>query len=673
MKRLKILLQSNLFIFTFLIAIFLYVLITTVVIKYESAFNGDETHITGIVSNLTVTNNKLKFILNTDAENISVSYYIKDYDYDYTNLISKTVKVDGKLNEVLNNTIPNTFNYKKYLYYNNMFYTFTATNFEIINEEKTFIGSMQYLFYNRVSNLKSEEYLRLFIIGDKSLLNSDIYSNYQSNGMAHLLAISGLHINLFISILEKMLRKLKEKSRFTFIFSFLIFYLFLTDFLVSVIRCVIFRFLKFANTLLNIKLTDLKLLIYTFFIMILINPFYVYNVGFQYSFIIVFFLMLIPKKKRSFISSSLMVSFISFLASLPITVNMNYEINLSSIMFNLLFVPLVSLIIYPLSLITFILPFFDNILRFCIDFMEWCNNICFSYFSIIFNIPHMTITLILLYYLFLYMYLIFKKRYILFLFICTYYGTVLPKFDSSYYIYYLDIGQGDCTLLVSPYQKEVIMIDTGGNYFYSVSDNVIIFLKSLGIKKIDLLILTHGDSDHVLETENIYNNISIDNLFINFNNVNDLEGLIKNLNIPEVYEVNLKYFKSKNINEYTGYDENKSSLFLYFKFYDYSFLFPGDITIEETEVILNKYNFTVDFLKVSHHGSKYSTSYDIISKLNPRYGFISAGRSNNFGHPSPDVIDMLNYYNVNTYLTTTHGTIKLEINKNMYNIFTFEP
>ena len=85
--------------------------------------------------------------------------------------------------------------------------------------------------------------------------------------------------------------------------------------------------------------------------------------------------------------------------------------------------------------------------------------------------------------------------------------------DNNTYIYFLDVGQGDSTLIYN--KKETILIDTGGVYNYDISNNYIQFFKSVGITKLDLLILTHGDLDHIKETQNILNNIKIKNIIKN--------------------------------------------------------------------------------------------------------------------------------------------------------------
>ncbi|MFI3260521.1 MAG: DNA internalization-related competence protein ComEC/Rec2 [bacterium] len=665
--RLKNLLQSNIFYVVLFFLIFFYVYYFINYKENYSLYSIEDTLISGTVIDYKVDSSKVTLTV-MGLEKIIVNYYLKPEEiFDTTNLYGANVSVTCSLREATNNTIPNTFNYKEYLYQNSVFYLCSASNIEI----DSYNFDLKNVFVNRISKLETSDYVIMFTLGNKSNLSSDIYSIYQSNGIAHLLAISGLHISLFIMVLEKIFASFNKNIRSCLIFIFLFIYAFLTLFAVSVLRCIIFELVKFITAKFNLTLSKVKILFVTASILLLYNPYYIFNIGFQYSFIITFFLLSLKSKDLSKFKSALLLATLSFFASLPITVNMNYEINLSSIMFNLFFVPFISIIVFPLSLLTFIFSFLDKILLFFIYIMEYSSIFCSNYLSIIINIPRMNYIVILIYYALLYLSVTKSYKYSIYLFCCIFYSKVLFYLDNSYYVYYLDIGQGDSTLLVSPRQKEVIMIDTGGNYFYNVSDPVILFLKSIGITEIDLLIITHGDADHGLDTENIYNSINIKKIMLNNNAYNFLELDIINLGIELTDEISYEYFNTFNLNDIGSIDENNASLIFYLKLYNYSFLFPGDAGTVIIESILDRYDLSCDFYKVSHHGSKNNTSERIIESILPSYAFISAGRSNIYNHPNQEVLDILSSYNIKTYLTPTDGTICVKVSKKSYNIFTF--
>ena len=247
-------------------------------------------------------------------------------------------------------------------------------------------------------------------------------------------------------------------------------------------------------------------------------------------------------------------------------------------------------------------------------------------------------------------------------------------------ILFLDVSQGDSILLHYPHNKYNILIDTGGNYNYEISKNIIIpYLKSKGINKIDYLILTHGDYDHMGESINLIENFKVEKVIFNCDEFNDLEKeLIKVLEkkkikyyscIKELY-IDKNKLQFLNTKEYDN--ENDNSSVIYFNYYNYKFLFMGDASTEREKDILEKYNLKdVDFLKVGHHGSNTSSSEEFINSINPKYSLISVGKNNRYGHPNKEVLDTLNDSKI--YRTDQDGSIMFKIKKDKLQIETCSP
>ncbi len=675
LKKLNILLQSNFIYYVLILIAFLNIIIFTKCIKYDTKLDLAARNVTGKIISYDLNEKYLSFIIKNE-EKVKATYYFKnneEYKYFFNlNLYGASVNLQGEFKKPLNNTIPNTFNYKKYLYDNKIYVLFKAKNIEI-KETTNFFYQLKNSLINRINEYNSKIYLKLFILGDKSELSDELYDAYKINGIAHLLAVSGMHITFFAYILEKLFIRFRNKTKRTLIITFLLFYSFLTNFAVSVLRCVLFYILKEVNKIYNLKISNIRLLLISAFLLLIYDPFYIYSIAFLYSFIITFGLMYSFNKERNIFKSLFLTSVIAFLFSVPITINLNYEINISSIIINLICVPLVTYLIYPLSLLSLFIKGLDNFLMLFVNFFEFLNSQMLNY-SLILNVPKMSFIFMIGYYLCLCLFFKVKHKIYLFLILINL-GIVkiIPKLDSSFYVVYLDVGQGDSSLLISPYKKEVVMIDTGGNLNYSVSNNSILYLKSLGINKLDSLVLTHGDSDHAFETLNINKKLKIKTIVFNNNKYNNLEKEILKLKLNKTKDVNLKYFKAKNLNESLSDDENASSLGFKFNIQNYIFLFMGDIPIKETKIILKKNDLTCDFLKLSHHGSKYSTDEIIINQIKPRYVLISAGRDNLFKHPHKEIISLLELKKIK-YYTTQQGSIVIKINKNKnYNISSYNP
>ena len=250
----------------------------------------------------------------------------------------------------------------------------------------------------------------------------------------------------------------------------------------------------------------------------------------------------------------------------------------------------------------------------------------------------------------------------------------MPYLDNSFNVYYLDVNQGDSILLISQNQKNITLIDTGGVYGKNISDNTITFLKSRGIHKINNIVITHGDFDHMGDAYNLVNNFKVKNVFFNCGPYNELEKkLISNLNNKKI-----NYFsclKSLKINKYdlvflqtkTFDNENDNSNVIYININKYKFLFMGDAGVKKENEIIKNYNIqNIDFLKVGHHGSSTSSSSKFINTIKPKYSVISVGKNNRYGHPKNAVLNILK--NSKIYRTDLDGSIEVKINRISYKI-----
>ena len=679
MRSLKIILQYNKLFIVFFIFLCIYILLFTKIIKYESKFDIRKNVFEGVITSIKFEGDRLVLDVKGE-ERLIANYYVKSKEEKNTILDvihhGDKIMLKGTLKVPFNNTIPNNFNYKKYLYNKKIYYTLSVDSYEIIKNNKNILYKIKDKLYKKIINLDNSDYYLAFILGDKTLLSNEIYNSFQSNGISHLLALSGMHINILLLIINMFLKKFKESKRIIITSIILIVFLILTGLTASLQRATIFYILKNINNKFNLRYSNIKLLFIVAFIILFINPFLIYDLGFIYSFIVCFGIFYYSDFiKGNYVVKLFKLSLVTFLFSMPITIMVNYEVNLSSIFINMLFVPWISLIVYPLSLISFIIPILNPLFGFTINITNNMNML-FSKISLIINIPKLSIILIILFYLVL---LVKKKKLYICLFLILIFGKVIVLFDKNYYVYFFDIGQGDASVLVSPHQKEVLMIDTGGkityekeewqksNKTYNISDGVIKFLKSRGITKLDYLIISHGDQDHAGDALNIIKKLNVKKVVLNNGSTNSLEKKIINTSVKITNNYNLKYFKVINLNNGFYDNENDASLVNYITFLKYKFLFMGDASRSVEEKIIEKYNlFNIDVLKVGHHGSKTSSSKYFVDKIIPKYSVISVGRNNRYGHPHEEALS--NLINTKILRTDSDGTITFKINKNKFDI-----
>lgn len=664
MTRLKILLQSNKIYYCLLIVTILYVGIK-VKIGYTSKINVNE-DFTGIVTTIVKKENSFKLTIKGKEKLI---VYINNID----NLdIGDKVVVSGEYTIPKKATIPNNFDYQKYLYNNHIFYIMYAKELKLIKKNQNITYEIKKYILNKTNNYKNKGYLNAFIIGDKTDL--EFYETYQNNGISHLFALSGMHISMLSLIIYKLVNKFKHKDLIVIIF--LLFYVTLTNFSASILRTIIFFIILKLNKKLDLNISTKNALLITLSIIMIYNPSIIFDIGFQYSGLVTFGLIVSTKYyKKNYFYNLFITSFIALLFSMPITLYNNYELNLLSIVNNLINVPLITFVIYPLSLLTFILKFLEPIYNLTINLLEFINNIS-SIFSLNIIVPKVHIIFYLIYYIFIYLYIESNnKKYILIACLYLLSFKLKPFIDHNNYVYYLDVGQGDSSLVI--YNDEVTMIDTGGTSNYNVSSGSIKLLKSLGYSHINYLILTHGDFDHMGDSIYLINNYNVKNVILNNDSFNELEtNLIKELKSKKIkYYQNVEKIPISNniitiLNTKEYDNENDNSLVTFLNINNYSFLFMGDAGVSKEKDILLDYKLNkIDFIKIGHHGSNTSTSKEFIEKISPKHSIISVGKNNRYGHPKQSVLDILESSKI--YRTDLEGTIEIKLNKKGYKINTY--
>ena len=189
----------------------------------------------------------------------------------------------------------------------------------------------------------------------------------------------------------------------------------------------------------------------------------------------------------------------------------------------------------------------------------------------------------------------------------------------------------------------------------------------------------HGDADHCGEAINLVNNFKVEKVIFNCGEYNDLEKeLIKVLDKKRI-----KYYsciKELNIDKNKLYflqtkeydNENDNSNVIYTEISGFKFMFMGDAGIEKEKDIIDKYNISdIDVLKVGHHGSKTSSSDNFINEINPKYGVISVGKNNRYGHPNKEVLNTLKQSKI--YRTDEDGSIMFKMKDNKMKIETCSP
>jgi competence protein ComEC len=267
-------------------------------------------------------------------------------------------------------------------------------------------------------------------------------------------------------------------------------------------------------------------------------------------------------------------------------------------------------------------------------------------------------------------------------------STIYGQGNGRLQLHFIDVGQGDC-IFIRNTSGQNCLIDGGGTYPGSSSsfkpeNTVIPFLLDNGATSLDLAILSHPHGDHIEGLIKVVDSIHVKNLIIGpYDNANpDIERLLEichknNTRILQVKQGNrivfgdaefIILYPSDKSTIYQDSDLNDSSLVFKLVYLNTSILFTGDIQSEAESIILDSgQDIDADILKVSHHGSPYSTTLDFLKKVSPTSAIISVGK-NNFGHPADPIIQRLEQNGARVFRTDKSGCITAEFNNKGYSI-----
>lgn len=586
-----------------------------------------------------------------------------------------------------------------------------------------FINDFRSGLINRIYKILPEEEAGLcacLLLGEKAGISSETELYFREASLSHTLAISGAHISYILLGFSTFLSCLKIHKRWAryCICILLVCFMFLAGCTPSVSRACIMAILNIIAEILFIKSDTFNNLGISALVILIFNPYSLFDIGFQLSFggtigIVVFVELLyniklklkgITKKKEStkkekkrttkkyseceyktliYIEQTTIMSLAANIVIIPIMAYHFNTISLTFIISNLLATPImgiclilgmifcVSLIIEPIAyVVAFLLK---PLLKIFIFIAEISSKIPLTKFLI----PTPKIWQIIIYYLIIIMYFfkedilkiypILKNKYkkiiilLIFFIILPYIFTILPT--NKLTINFIDVGQGDSTLITTPSKKKII-IDGGGSEFatFDVGKQTLLpYLLNKSILNVDYLLFTHFDSDHCQGLFTILENIRVKNVIIGEQG-KDSENFDKFLKLIDSKHTNVIKVKAGDkivIDKYCNLEIvfpdsdlikqnilNNNSIVSKFNFQKCSILFTGDIEKVAEEKIIRKYKETEklksNILKVAHHGSKSSSIQQFLEMVKPEIALIGVGEKNTFGHPNGEVLERLN-------------------------------
>lgn len=529
--------------------------------------------------------------------------------------------------------------------------------------------------------------IKKLVLADSSSLDANTSQAYSDAGLAHLLAISGLHIYIIIFCLDFILKKINiaYKLRFIFLMAALTFYAYILDFTPSVTRAILMYFLKGIFEITNKKVSNFSIVFISLIIILTLKPMAIFDLGLQLSYLSVLGILILnprlnPKREDGLYGLFTLYASVNIMI-LPLLIYNFNNFNIFSFLINLLLSPvIIFILILSYLAIIFDLVFSLNFFYLFIDQILTASNfylqVFLEKFDFYLRLYQPSLYQVFLYYISLFILLkksLHKKIYqyrplaysiFALILLINSYNLLNPRLIVGFF----DVGQGDSAYL--SYKNTYIQIDTGGSTYSAYNPGIEVTKKAIkkrGLRKIDLLILSHFDADHILGTRSLIEDGLVKALLINAPEENDP-------NYKDIVDTGVEiffprdklfidknfYLKFLNTDIENVRESNDRSLVVLCNYKGKKILFTGDIS-ENIERKLKGQFGPVDILKVSHHGSKYSSTKEFLRETKPTYAIISVGAKNSYGHPDPDVLTNLSYVNSKVLRTDQVGEIVFEI------------
>lgn len=613
------------------------------------------------------------------------------------------VQINGMLNEPQKNTNPMLFNQKIYLLSDSIHNTMSVGDYSVnLLSENTsslyrikdgFSDMTISLFENHLSE-RNAQLMTSIILGKSDLLMEEDLIRYRVLGLAHILAVSGLHIGIIVGFLIFVFSSLGIKRKINIIMTLSIIWLYsiLIGLPPSAVRAgLMFTFL-YMSKLSHEPYDGLNSIFASMLICLLINPYWLFNVGFQLSYAATISLLILgsrvsiyPTRINTLKSAYIMLSV--NIGLLPIQSYYFNYIPLLGIISNLLTVPLLSiaLILGMIMMVTgFIFPVLNFGLGPALDVILTIQyklvEIIYSMDMVKFNIYSPNILEIGLYYLLILIIfnvinirklpIMLKKSIFYYLLFYILILAIGLNFKDDIEIDFIDVGQGDGILIKT--QDRNFLMDTGGSLFsnFDIGKNITLpYLKKQGLFNLDGVIITHFDEDHSQGLKAIMEEIRIDNLLCSYLPNEDLIKILESKGIPLKLLKKGDYIKLDNnttleiiwpLNNEDKLSSNNRSLVSILDYKGYKILFTGDME-REVELILKDSLSKVDIFKVPHHGSSTSSSMELLDLVKPQESIISVGRNNSYSHPNEDVLERLESIDSKIYRTDRMGMIRIKL------------
>jgi competence protein ComEC len=633
-----------------------------------------------------------------------------------------TICIKGAASKGMEKRNPYEFDYQKYIENSGLSGLFTAysvNDVKILNSSKDFLSSFildirKFLDY-KISALHTPQtaaLLKGLLIGDRSEISEEVNNQFINSGVMHVIAISGQHVAYILVIFVLLFGRFNIYIRSALTAVGLFFFLFITGMSPSVFRAVVMALVIITGYLTNRSVNGFNAVSVSALILLLIDPNTLFDPGFQLSFTAVLGMMTFGrafvqminrlKLKSKIVQAVLMLTFVSFTAqigTLPLTLYYFGKLSVAGILANILIVP-VSGVIISIGIVTLFCSAFwmwgasvyalenEFLVKFTLLTVKTAGEWKHAYLSI----NGFSLYDVIVSFAFIITAVFFfrktERSLVKIVVAALAVGNVLVYTaidnreilpQNKMTVIMIDVGQGDSFLIRFP-NGQTALIDAGeaAKYFDNGERVILPLINKLGIGKIDYAFISHLDSDHCGGFISLIRKGKINRVFkpaISDSSIKDslFEKYCSQFNTP-VNHYSEKNMSVGNVRIYfltppdsivaADKNDNDKSGIIKIVYGKTAFLFTGDIEKGGERKLIERYgNFLkCNVLKIPHHGSKTSSSFQFLKITSPEIALISAGRENKFGHPAHETIEKLTGLKARILRTDLNGAVILSGN-----------
>lgn len=677
-----------------------------------------------IVSIPDISNDRTKFFLDVffiDSIKLNAKTLVT-LEGNFNDLnIGDNVEINGKVRKPFKAGNPSQFDYGNYLRNFNTFTTTYADNCKIVHNELlpkwefrqklNDVRNSILKIHSKYLKSPNKEILGGIVFGDDAVTPpEDIKETFINSGLLHILAASGMNVAFVFGFWFFIMRFLHIPYRINIIGGVLmvLLYTLMTGLGASVLRATLMLVFIQIGKLIDRDTHTVSLLSFVALILLIYNPAYINEVGFQLSFVVTLGLLTTAQvifdkmqniKLPDWIKAGVLIPIVAQIWVAPIQMFYFNTFSTYSIFANILTVPFLSIIsfggfvssilatIKPIA--NYVCMIFDFVLKYAIDAVVIISKTFSQLSNSLVETTHPNVLQIVVYYAIILLVTLLIKiginKKILTLTIILFFSLLFSTINipnKNLEIITFDVGNADAFLIKTP-QNKYFIIDTAKLSYKSNSSDakriILKYLKDLGITDIEGLIISHFDLDHSGGAVDLIENLNIKKVYVNsFNResytVRNIFNAMDRNNIKPILATNNETIYSENnliVRTYIADvkdNDNENSIITLLSYKDFDTLFTGDAGVLAFEKLKNILPQNIEILKIGHHGGRNVVSQEMLNHFKNTISVISTG-ANTFGHPNKMTLELLK--NTKIYRTDKHNSIKISTDGEKYEVYTF--